>query len=109
MAVFNAANFWLCTVNDTTPFTGNYANSTFTTTRLNTFLCPSSTPPGYTQVGLSYTAKLAGEQLLQLVRLEPRIQGRRAGGPPNGSFYYVYTPGKRLHSGEYPDSRSGET
>jgi prepilin-type processing-associated H-X9-DG protein len=93
MSLFNAANFCLCTINDTTPFTGNFANSTVTNTRLNTFLCPSSTPPSYTQVALSYSTSSPGNNYFSSFGASIEFKAEEPGGPPNGPFYYVYTLG----------------
>jgi prepilin-type N-terminal cleavage/methylation domain-containing protein/prepilin-type processing-associated H-X9-DG protein len=84
-ALYNAANFMVTFINDTIAVP---MNSTVTTTRLNTFLCPSCPAPGwkmiatpplrdYTAPGTNYFCS-AGSSLEFLANAQ--------GGPPNGVF-----------------------
>jgi prepilin-type N-terminal cleavage/methylation domain-containing protein/prepilin-type processing-associated H-X9-DG protein len=84
-ALYNAANFQVAFINDTIAVP---MNSTVTTARLNTFLCPSCPAPGwkmnataplsqYTAPGTNYFCS-AGSCLEFLANY--------VGGPPNGVF-----------------------
>src|SRR5262249_44086571 len=91
-ALFNAANFSYGASND--PY-GGASNSTVTTLRLPTFLCPSGTPPAfpagmYFAVSVSGVAPGTSSPAIQGSTLE--YSGAMTGGPPNGVFGYAGPP-----------------
>src|SRR4051794_11160659 len=50
-ALYNAANFSLCMMNDNGNLAGVYGNSTVVTLRVASFLCPSSPEPSFNLAG----------------------------------------------------------
>ena len=92
-ALFNAANFGLSLKSDATGFA---VNSTVTKTRLNTFLCPSSTPPSWTDTESSGTSAFIAPGNNYFASYGASIEWvappQRAGGPPNGVFQVTGPP-----------------
>jgi prepilin-type N-terminal cleavage/methylation domain-containing protein/prepilin-type processing-associated H-X9-DG protein len=84
-ALYNASNFSVAFVNDALTVA---INSTVTTTRLNTFLCPSCPAPGWK---LNATAPLSqytapGNNYFDSFGSCLEFAATSAGGPPNGVF-----------------------
>ena len=93
----NSLNFSVAVFNDTdVAFVGTAANSTVSTTKLNTFLCPSSIPPTWNfQGGGTFLAnyKAPGNSYFASVGSSIEFASQQTGGPPNGPFPYVGTKG----------------
>jgi prepilin-type N-terminal cleavage/methylation domain-containing protein/prepilin-type processing-associated H-X9-DG protein len=90
-ALYNALNFTVGVINDGT-YLGQYKNSTVTTTRLSSFLCPSSTDPSWTMVSASAplnTIKAPGNNYFGNLGPCLEFAAQQTGGPPNGTVYYV--------------------
>jgi prepilin-type N-terminal cleavage/methylation domain-containing protein/prepilin-type processing-associated H-X9-DG protein len=85
-AVFNAANFSVAVFNDNPG--GDFINSTASKTRLNSFLCPSSTPPSFNLLDGGYTATAPGNNYFGSLGSTLEFAGNQTGGPPNGVFQY---------------------
>ena len=84
--LYNAANFSVAFVNDVVAVP---MNSTITTTRLNSFLCPSCPSPGWT---LNATAPLSqytapGTNYFGSAGSCLELLANYVGGPPNGVFF----------------------
>jgi prepilin-type N-terminal cleavage/methylation domain-containing protein/prepilin-type processing-associated H-X9-DG protein len=93
-ALYNAANFGLSLKSDGTGFA---MNSTVTKTRLYTFLCPSDTPPSWTDTesasqGGAFTAPGNNYFASYGASIEWVAPPQRAGGPPNGVFQVTGPP-----------------
>jgi len=92
-ALFNAANFGLSLKSDANGFA---VNSTVTKTRINTFLCPSSTPPNWTDTESSGAAAFTAPGNNYFASYGASIEWvappQRAGGPPNGVFQVTGPP-----------------
>jgi prepilin-type processing-associated H-X9-DG protein len=76
------------------PGTGQapYANSTVSITRINTFLCPSDTPPNWLMVSASAplsSYRAPGNSYFASVGSSLEFASRQTSGPPNGPFSYV--------------------
>jgi prepilin-type processing-associated H-X9-DG protein len=88
--LYNAINWSLACMNDTG--IGAVSNSTVTTTRISTFLCPSSVAP--TWLMTNDTAPLPnfvapGNNYFACVGSTLEYAGQQSKGPPNGLFQYV--------------------
>src|SRR5207248_751514 len=89
-ALFNSANFSRACVNDGTNG-GAAANATVTTTRINSFICPSAGAPGWIMTG--ETAPLnnfiaPGNSYFASLGSTFEFAGNQTSGPPNGVFQY---------------------
>jgi prepilin-type N-terminal cleavage/methylation domain-containing protein/prepilin-type processing-associated H-X9-DG protein len=87
-ALYNAMNFSYGCFNSVDTY-GNAANSTATETRLNVFLCPSTTPPSFNIIrtnGQSFAAP--GNSYFCSTGSTLEYDGNQAGGPPNGPFQH---------------------
>jgi prepilin-type N-terminal cleavage/methylation domain-containing protein/prepilin-type processing-associated H-X9-DG protein len=87
-ALFNAANFSIC-CRQYAP--GPNINSTVVSTRINSFLCPSASPPSYlmTNEGPGLTTLTApGNSYFASCGSTLEFDGSMTGGPPNGVFQY---------------------
>ncbi len=84
-ALYNAANFSISVKSDTV---GSLINSTVAVTRLNTFLCPSTPPPGWpsTQGAPINKFTAAGNSYFASCGSTIEWSATQAGGPPNGMF-----------------------
>jgi prepilin-type N-terminal cleavage/methylation domain-containing protein/prepilin-type processing-associated H-X9-DG protein len=92
-SLFNAFNFFFAAANDTTY--GNAANSTVVVTRLNMYLCPSDTPPGYNHQGHGLgTYRAPGNNYYASVGSSLEYDGDQSNGPPNGLFLHAMTKGR---------------
>lgn len=92
--LYNALNFSVGVMNDTNG--GPAMNRTFSVTVINTFLCPSSTPPGWNFT--SATAPLGqyrapGNSYFASVGSCLEFADQQNAGPPNGPFPYYGTKG----------------
>jgi prepilin-type N-terminal cleavage/methylation domain-containing protein/prepilin-type processing-associated H-X9-DG protein len=93
--LYNALNWSLPVINDPVPpGTGYapYANSTVSITRINTFLCPSDTPPNWNMVSASAPLpnyRAPGNNYFASVGSSLEFTSRQTSGPPNGPFSYV--------------------
>jgi prepilin-type N-terminal cleavage/methylation domain-containing protein/prepilin-type processing-associated H-X9-DG protein len=93
-AIYNAANFSLVAHADTGSLAGTKSNMTVSITRLNSFLCPSSTIPGWTMLGVTaYTAVAAGNSYFGSVGSTLEFSVQQTAGAPNGIIYYIGTAG----------------
>jgi prepilin-type processing-associated H-X9-DG protein len=86
--LYNAANWSIACFNSTS---GDMANSTVTSTRLNVFLCPSCTPPSWNMLGEVFTAMAPGNSYFSSFGSSLEFTASQSGGPPNGPFTYVPT------------------
>ncbi len=90
----NALNFSVSIFNEPVE---DAMNLTVTTTVLNTYLCPSSTPPSWNFQGTSgplLNVKAPGNNYFASLGSSLEFAGQQSGGPPNGPFQYVGTKGK---------------
>jgi prepilin-type N-terminal cleavage/methylation domain-containing protein/prepilin-type processing-associated H-X9-DG protein len=87
-ALYNAGNFLVKCLNSTT---GCYMNSTVTLTRLNHFLCPSSTPLHSlgTETAPMTTHFAPGNNYFASTGSSFDWDAGQTKGPPNGVFYLV--------------------
>jgi prepilin-type N-terminal cleavage/methylation domain-containing protein/prepilin-type processing-associated H-X9-DG protein len=93
-ALYNALNLLMPVINDTATFNhvGPYMNSTVTITRINTFLCPSDTPPSWLMASASAPLpnyRAPGNNYFACLGSSLEFTSRQTGGPPNGAFSYV--------------------
>jgi prepilin-type N-terminal cleavage/methylation domain-containing protein/prepilin-type processing-associated H-X9-DG protein len=98
-ALYNAWNQNLTVNNDVAPGNGigPYANATATTARINTYLCPSDTPPAWKLSSASTPLPnfaAPGNNYFASVGSSLEFTTRQTGGPPNGPFSYVGEIGK---------------
>jgi prepilin-type N-terminal cleavage/methylation domain-containing protein/prepilin-type processing-associated H-X9-DG protein len=89
-AMYNAANFSVNVINSGV---GANMNRTVVSTRLNSFLCPSDTPPSWNLIFTAYTAVAPGNSYFASVGSSLEFNASMTGGPPNGVFAY-YPLGK---------------
>jgi prepilin-type processing-associated H-X9-DG protein len=85
-ALFNAANFSVGVINDTY---GEFANSTVSLTRIQTFLCPSNPLPNWLMAGwgnplVNFVAP--GNSYFASVGSSLEFDSAFSGAPPNGMF-----------------------
>jgi prepilin-type N-terminal cleavage/methylation domain-containing protein/prepilin-type processing-associated H-X9-DG protein len=91
-ALYNALNWNLPVINDPGSGIGPFANATVTTARLNTYLCPSDTPPSWNMSSASAplpSFRAPGNSYFASVGSSLEFTSRQTGGPPNGPFSYV--------------------
>jgi prepilin-type processing-associated H-X9-DG protein/prepilin-type N-terminal cleavage/methylation domain-containing protein len=88
MALYNAANFDHVCVNAAP---GSAINSTVTLSRLNVFLCPSSTPPGWNIIKLTNVSgqRAPGNNYFASWGSSLEFDATKTSGPPNGLFQYA--------------------
>ncbi len=80
MPLYNSVNWSIGSIND-----ANFqANTTVTTSRLNVFLCPSATWPGWSGIGLPGIAP--GNSYFESCGSSLEYNGTMTGGAPNGMF-----------------------
>jgi len=94
-ALANAMNYSVGVINDGT-YNGQYLNATVSITRINSFLCPSATPPGWLMASAS--APLSnyngpGNNYFGSLGSSLEFAAQQTGGPPNGPIYYVGAAG----------------
>jgi prepilin-type N-terminal cleavage/methylation domain-containing protein/prepilin-type processing-associated H-X9-DG protein len=92
--LYNALNWSLTVINDVAPGNGYgpHANSTVTITRLNSYLCPSDTPPTWNLSSASaplQNFRAPGNNYFASLGSSLEFTSRQTGGPPNGPFSYV--------------------
>ena len=95
-ALYNALNFSVGVFND--PL-GTPMNTTVSITKINTFLCPSSTTPGWNFQGATAplgSYKAPGNSYFASVGSSLEFAAQQTGGPPNGPFPYVGTKGRAI-------------
>ncbi len=106
-ALYNAANFDLACFNDAA--SGDWVNSTTTTTRLALMLCPSSPEPGWNHQGsgaMFNNRRAPGGNYFASVGATMEFAGQQSGGPPNGIFQYVGELGRSFGVSEITDGTS---
>jgi prepilin-type N-terminal cleavage/methylation domain-containing protein/prepilin-type processing-associated H-X9-DG protein len=86
----NALNMNLPVLNDGI---GAPANSTIMSSRINTFLCPSSPVPSYTGIGLAtnnplINLRVPGNSYFASMGSSLEFNATNTGGPPNGLFFH---------------------
>jgi prepilin-type N-terminal cleavage/methylation domain-containing protein/prepilin-type processing-associated H-X9-DG protein len=92
-SLYNAFNLALPAAND--PEYGNAANSTVVVTRIQMFLCPSDTPPGYNHQGHSLgTYRAPGNNYFASVGPGLESDGSQNNGLPNGPFLHARNTGR---------------
>src|SRR5262245_12180464 len=91
--LFNSANFMVSTYSESV---GIAMNTTFTTTRMSMYLCPSDTPPSWTMHGTAPITNYIspGNNYYASVGSCLEIDGQQSGGPPNGIFQVVNLVGR---------------
>jgi prepilin-type N-terminal cleavage/methylation domain-containing protein/prepilin-type processing-associated H-X9-DG protein len=105
-ALYNALNFSVSIFND--PVT-DLINSTVTGTVINTFLCPSSTAPGWNIHGGDAVFKVVrapGNSYFASLGSSLEFAAQQAKGPPNGPFPYIGTLGHVTKISEVLDGTS---
>jgi len=91
--LFNAANFWIANQSSTV---GINANSTVVATRLNVFLCPSSTPPSWLMAWTSAPLSnlvAPGNNYFASRGSSLEMASQYTNGPANGLFMYTNSAG----------------
>jgi prepilin-type N-terminal cleavage/methylation domain-containing protein/prepilin-type processing-associated H-X9-DG protein len=90
-ALYNAANFSHVCVNAAP---GSQINSTVTLTRINSFLCPSSTPPGWNIIKLTNVSgqRAPGNNYFASWGSTLEFDATKTNGAPNGVFQYAGSP-----------------
>ncbi len=104
--LFNALNFDVSIFNDPV---GDQINSTVTTSVISTFLCPSSSPPGWAIEGTDAVLngrKAVGNNYFASLGATLEFAAQQTGGPPNGPFYYVGTRGQVARLADITDGLS---
>jgi prepilin-type N-terminal cleavage/methylation domain-containing protein/prepilin-type processing-associated H-X9-DG protein len=104
--LFNALNFTVSIFNDPTT---DLINSTVTSTVINTFLCPSSTPPSWAIQGADsvFTGLPApGNSYFASLGSGLEFAAQQSSGPPNGPFPYIGTLGHVTRIAEVQDGTS---
>jgi prepilin-type N-terminal cleavage/methylation domain-containing protein/prepilin-type processing-associated H-X9-DG protein len=104
--LYNALNFSVSIFNEPV---GDLMNSTVTGTVINTFLCPSSTPPSWNFQGTDtvlLTLRAPGNSYFASVGSSLEFAAQQAGGPPNGPFSYVGTKGSATRIADVVDGTS---
>ena len=89
VALFNAANFSIACYNDSV---GTAMNSTMTTARVASFLCPSSPEPSWniTNAPASISSiRAPGNNYFASMGSSLEFAMTQSGGPPNGIFGYL--------------------
>ena len=86
-AVYNAANFSYDVINGAP---GMWSNSTAIFTRINGFLCPSDSPPGWPAI-TAYPGTAPGVNYFASVGSGLEFSNAQTGGLPNGIFSYIAT------------------
>jgi prepilin-type processing-associated H-X9-DG protein len=87
--MYNAANFSIAPWYDTGNY-GDFVNQTVSQSRLNAFLCPSDTPPGYDIfVIMDYHATAPGNNYFASIGSSLDWNGSDQGSAPNGIFAYL--------------------
>jgi prepilin-type N-terminal cleavage/methylation domain-containing protein/prepilin-type processing-associated H-X9-DG protein len=85
--LYNAANFSLNVINGQA---GALCNSTVATARVDTFLCPSDTPPAWDMsVIKAYRAVAPGNSYFASAGSSLEFAATEQGGAPNGVFAYL--------------------
>jgi prepilin-type N-terminal cleavage/methylation domain-containing protein/prepilin-type processing-associated H-X9-DG protein len=85
-AIYNAANFNLCVLNDNA---SAYINSTCITAKISSFLCPSCPLPTFSMQGVPFTNPATGNNYFASFGSSLEFIATQAAGPPNGLFQYV--------------------
>ncbi len=67
-----------------------WSNTTAIFTRINGFLCPSDTPPGWPAI-TAYRGHGSGRNYFASVGSSLEFSNAQTGGPPNGLFSYIKT------------------
>ena len=96
-ALYNAANFTFGCINDVAPKNGLAANSTVVITRVATFLCPSTPPPGFGLAYYAYSNTAPGNSYFASMGSSLEFDDVDAPGNPNGPFRFEpagYAPQK---------------
>ncbi len=109
--LYNALNWSLTVINDVAPGNGYgpYANLTVTITRINTFLCPSDTPPNWNLTSASAPLpnyRAPGNNYFASVGSSLEFASRQTSGPPNGPFSYVGEIGRTVGIRDIRDGTS---
>jgi prepilin-type N-terminal cleavage/methylation domain-containing protein/prepilin-type processing-associated H-X9-DG protein len=104
-ALYNAANFSLSCVNDGY---GTHANATVTTTRLYSFLCPSSPAPVWNFTGTAPLPNFVacGNNYFASLGSSLEFSGQQTSGPPNGVFEYLGNGGQVIGIAKITDGTS---
>ena len=104
--LFNALNFSVGVFNDPA---GDLVNSTVTTTVVDAFLCPSSTPPSWTVQGADGVLnglKAPGNSYFASLGSTLEFAAQQSGGPPNGPFPYLGNVGGVTRIADIQDGTS---
>jgi prepilin-type N-terminal cleavage/methylation domain-containing protein/prepilin-type processing-associated H-X9-DG protein len=86
--LYNSINFSVANANDSS----QKLNTTVTTTRLSTFLCPSDTPPSWNSIDVAGVA--TGNNYFASMGSSLEYSANQTGGPPNGVFFFLGTSGR---------------
>jgi prepilin-type N-terminal cleavage/methylation domain-containing protein/prepilin-type processing-associated H-X9-DG protein len=105
-SLYNSLNFSVAIFNEDI---GSLMNTTVSTSKINTFLCPSSPGANWNFQGASATLnaqKATGNSYFASVGSSIEFAAQQTGGPPNGPFPYVGTKGHVTAIAEITDGTS---
>ncbi len=91
-ALYNALNWMLPVINGPAGNPGPYCNSTVSTARISTFLCPSDTPPNWMMTSASAPLpnyRAPGNNYFASTGSSLEFAARQTLNPPNGPFFYA--------------------
>ena len=99
--LYNALNWSLAVINDVAPGNGYgpHANTTVSTTRLTSFICPSDTPPNWLLVSASAPLpnyQAPGNSYFASLGSSLEFASQQSSGPPNGPFSYIGVSGQTI-------------